>query len=72
MEDKLGPAARLVDFLLGCTLDSRLKMHFPKYKSTSVHIKQGAFERDLQVTVSDRYSDRKEMESPLEYAKEIE
>lgn len=28
MEDKLGPAARLVDFLLGHTLDSGLKMHF--------------------------------------------
>lgn len=32
MEDQLEPAARLVDFLLGCTLDSRLSMHFPNTK----------------------------------------
>ena len=40
MEDNLGPAARLVDFLRrlhSCTLDSGLKMHF-EIESMSVHI----------------------------------
>ena len=69
MEDKLGPAARLVDFLLGCTLDSGLKMHF-QIQSTSVHIIYGAL-NELQPNVSDRYSDER-YECLLEYAKEIE
>ena len=43
MEDKLGPGARLVDFLLGCTLDSGLKMHF-QIQSTSVHVYKGGFQ----------------------------
>ena len=32
MEDKLEPAARLVDFLLGCTSDFRAKDVFPNTK----------------------------------------
>ena len=45
MEDKLGPAARLVDFLLGCTLDCGLKMQF-EIQSMSVHMSLGCMEGD--------------------------
>ena len=65
MEDKLGPAARLVDFLLGRTLDSGLKMHF------QIQEYERAYPKELQPNVSDRYSDERD-EGLLEYAEEME
>ena len=61
MEDKLGPAARLVDFLLGLHSRLQAKDALSKVEKYERAYQTGRVETDLQVTVSDRYSDRQEM-----------
>ena len=70
MKDRLGPAARLVDFLLGHTLGLGLKMHF-QIQSTSVHSSQGRLERIAarRAVTAVRIE---QMKALLDYAKEIE
>ena len=74
IEHQLGRAATLVDFLLDCRLDSRLKMHL-EIRGTSVHSCYDAFNK-LEPNVNEGNLDffvvRGRITAGFVHAKEIE